>query len=898
MADRAPGADRGDRRRGMSLGTRIFLVSGLLLALALGAAVVVTSVLGNRIGLETAKERIQAGNSVQSASQQQRYEQLGLQTRILTADPELKAYLLRAIDEGDRLSILDQLDERQSDLGYDFALLVDPQGKLLARTDQPDAPPVDLSKRPLIEKVLSEFEASGIWQEGDKIYESVAVPLALTQNVFGFLVVGYAINDVRALEVKRVTGTEVAYLTATSSGATVVASTLASGQQDRLVAALRRQGNLLASVTEEGKAIDSVELPLEGGRWLALLAPLKDASGKAAGASIALASLDKELAGYRRIRDLLLGLGLVSLVAALAVSYFLSRRVFKPVRQLVTAANAARDGNYDVPMPRGGPGEVAELSGAFDTLLADLRERRDMAAYVSSLARSLPEPSVRGEVPSKPEMQKVSVVGVELRRYASPRQSADPEATLSRLSRDLKRILNAVDAHSGSLDAVFGHRALASFRGPTRAERALSAAAEISSTVSAKENAFDDEQPPAVAIASGDAMTGAVNYTDGAERTLVGLPLQQVEGLLREATPGDILLSSAVHDEVAQGLAQSGIELAPQRGILSTQALFMLDAEHAKSLSGRSGSVAPTRVAALASDDFESPTAIGGAGAAPKYETLADIGPGTLLGSRFEILSTLGAGGMGVVFKARDRTLDDLVALKMLKREVTGDRQLVERLKTELKLARKITHPNVLRTFDFGEVDGNPFISMEYVRGLTLRSMLEQSGRLPYSAGLRLARQLTSGLAAAHAQAILHRDIKPETVILDALGNAKIMDFGLARPVNRLTPGQTQAGFIVGTPHYLAPEQLEGKEPDTRADVYACGVVLFEVFTGQLPFGGTNAMEIILKHLNDPPVPPKSVWPEMPPELDLLLLRCLEKSPERRFADAGELGRALDRLSA
>jgi serine/threonine-protein kinase len=253
---------------------------------------------------------------------------------------------------------------------------------------------------------------------------------------------------------------------------------------------------------------------------------------------------------------------------------------------------------------------------------------------------------------------------------------------------------------------------------------------------------------------------------------------------------------------------------------------------------------------------------------------------------------------MGVVFKARDRSLDDLVALKMLKREVTGDRALVDRLKTELKLARKITHPNVLRTFDFGEVDGNPFISMEYVRGLTLRSMLEQSGRLPYSAGLRLARQLTSGLAAAHAQAILHRDIKPENVILDSLGNAKIMDFGLARPVNRLTPGQTQAGFIVGTPHYLAPEQLEGKEPDTRADVYACGVVLFEVFTGKLPFGGTNAMEIILKHLNDPPAAPRSLWPEMPAELEQLLLRCLEKPPERRFADAAELGRALDRLSA
>jgi serine/threonine-protein kinase len=227
-----------------------------------------------------------------------------------------------------------------------------------------------------------------------------------------------------------------------------------------------------------------------------------------------------------------------------------------------------------------------------------------------------------------------------------------------------------------------------------------------------------------------------------------------------------------------------------------------------------------------------------------------------------------------------------------------GDRAQVERLKTELKLARKITHPNVLRTFDFGEVEGNPFISMEYVRGLTLRSMLEQSGRLPYSAGLRLARQMTSGLAAAHAQSILHRDVKPENIILDAMGNAKVMDFGLARPVDRITPGQTQAGFIVGTPHYLAPEQLEGKEPDPRADVYACGVVLFEVFTGRLPFGGANAMEIILQHLKEPPASPREFWPEIPVELERILLRCLEKRPEGRFADAADLGRALEKLKA
>ena len=254
-----------ERRRGLSLGTRIFLVTGLLLVLALGVAIIVTSYLGNRIGLATATERILASNSVQSVSQQQRYQQLSLLTQILTADPELKAYLLRAIDERDQLSMLDQLDERQADLGYDFALMVDPQGQLLVRTDQPDAPPVDLSARPLVRKVLADFEASGVWQEGNKIYEAVAVPLTLSQNVFAYLVVGFAINDVRALEVKRVTGTEVAYLTGTSTGVAVVASTLAPAQQDRLLAALRTRGDLLSRVTERGQAVDQVEIALEGG---------------------------------------------------------------------------------------------------------------------------------------------------------------------------------------------------------------------------------------------------------------------------------------------------------------------------------------------------------------------------------------------------------------------------------------------------------------------------------------------------------------------------------------------------------------------------------------------------------------------------------------------------------
>ncbi|HEX7180987.1 MAG TPA: serine/threonine-protein kinase, partial [Thermoanaerobaculia bacterium] len=197
-----------------------------------------------------------------------------------------------------------------------------------------------------------------------------------------------------------------------------------------------------------------------------------------------------------------------------------------------------------------------------------------------------------------------------------------------------------------------------------------------------------------------------------------------------------------------------------------------------------------------------------------------------------------------------------------------------------------------------GEIDGVPYISMEYVRGVTLRYMLDQTRRLPYSAGLRLAKQLCAGLNAAHSVGVLHRDIKPENMILEPTGNAKLMDFGIARPVNRLEPGQTEAGFIVGTPLYLSPEQLQGREIDTRADIYSSGVVLYEMFTGALPFQAPSAVEIMLKHLRETPPLPSTHWPEIPPKLEAIILRCLAKEPDERFRSVDELLRDLETLSA
>ncbi len=385
-----------------------------------------------------------------------------------------------------------------------------------------------------------------------------------------------------------------------------------------------------------------------------------------------------------------------------------------------------------------------------------------------------------------------------------------------------------------------------------------------------------------IALASGRAITGPVTWGERAERALVGLPVQQIESLLREATSGEILMSREVHDELKGAFESAGYRLAPRRGVITPQPLYVIGPQMAAQLTGGAGG-SGAQAATLTQ---------------PGTATLTGISPGALLGARFEILSVLGAGGMGIVYKARDRELDDLVALKMLKRDLWGDRNQLDRLKSELKLARKITHPNVLRTYDFGEMDGIPFISMEFVRGVTLRYMLDQTRRLPYSAGLRLAKQLCAGLAAAHSVGVLHRDIKPENLILDPTGNAKLMDFGIARPIDRMAPGQTQAGFIVGTPQYLAPEILKGQEADPRADIYSCGIVLYELFAGVLPFDGATAMEIMVKQMREEPAPPSTRWREIPPALEAAILRCLKKDPGERYRSVAELLSDLEGLSA
>jgi serine/threonine-protein kinase len=277
------------------------------------------------------------------------------------------------------------------------------------------------------------------------------------------------------------------------------------------------------------------------------------------------------------------------------------------------------------------------------------------------------------------------------------------------------------------------------------------------------------------------------------------------------------------------------------------------------------------------------------------------VAPGSVFSGRYDVLGTIGKGGMGVVYRARDRQLDEVVALKVLRGEVLkDDPTLLERFKQEIKLARRITHRNVLRTHDFGETQGTPYISMEYLEGVTLKDLIRGKGALPLPVGLRIAKQMCLGLEAAHQEGVVHRDIKPQNMlIIPETGDLKIMDFGIARvsEMKAGAAGLTSTGTVMGTPDYMPPEQAQGQPADFRSDIYSLGIVLYEMFTGHLPFSGDSAMAVVLAHIQRPAPAPRQANPAIPPGLEAIILRCIEKSPSKRYQRVEDVLRDLGAVS-
>lgn len=266
--------------------------------------------------------------------------------------------------------------------------------------------------------------------------------------------------------------------------------------------------------------------------------------------------------------------------------------------------------------------------------------------------------------------------------------------------------------------------------------------------------------------------------------------------------------------------------------------------------------------------------------------------PGDILADRYEILKLLGEGGMGAVYRARDTELERLVALKVIRPELARNTQILQRFKQELILARQVTHRNIIRIFDLGHAEGRRFITMEYIEGEDLSLILEKRGKLPAPEAAGIVMQVARGLEAAHAEGVVHRDLKPQNIMIDAQGKCSVMDFGIARSVD--ASNMTRTGALLGTPTYMSPEQAQGQKVDARSDLYTLGIIFYELLTGKAPFEADNPMATLVRRIQEKPPAPVEIDAAIPKRISDLVMKMLATQAADRYQSASEVLRDLE----
>lgn len=868
-----------------SLRTRIFLVISLLVALCVGGAATISVIQGNQIAYDEVVSSLERSRAIQASTKEDRFQNLLLMNQLISSDPYFASYISEAAgaDLGfggetiigtDSESINDLINDRNETLqyqygvGYDFAYVLDAEGYLLATTDIEPLPGDDFSENEVLEPLIADLSpVTGYWSKSDRVYQIAGVPLASSDELVGFLVLGLEAADEFVQSIREESNTEIAILGKQRGEYFGISSSLPDSATQML--------STFLSSRESVSPDTPFEIVLDGNRWIAIFDSLSNTGD--VGVSVSLISLDEALEGFTQLRTLLIIVAIVSIALAVIVGYLLAMQIVKPIVRLADAAQTAARGDYGSTIEnRAGQNEIAVLTNSFNSLLSDLREKSDMENFMMSLARLEPESEEEAALRAdrkpvdRPAERVATMLAIEFRNF---NESEVPPADLAPLIESANRQLDiAMKRHNGVQVASSGFRSFHYFSH----ENGLSSALACIQDAAPQFSQLGVE--PCIAIARGKIITATIRLEGHLNEISVGKPWAILERLLAETQPGNLLFTK----NTLIAMQAQGIEMKPveQPGRLSKKPYAGL----------------PLGDVSIQSEGEE--TTIVGTSTSIGLESLGvlspdDIKPGMIVNDRYEIISQLGSGAMGVVYKTYDRELEDVIAVKLINVSMM-DQQLIDLMKSEIRLARKITDPNILRTFDFGEVDGLPFISMEYVRGMTLKYVLDNTeGLLPFSAALQISKQLCNGLIAAHDADIAHRDVKPANLMLDFGGRVKLMDFGLAGSGK----GKRTVG---GTPRYASPEQLVGQDTGASADIYSMGILMYELFTGAMPFQVSGRDLRAIANIQRTVTPQRAIEmnDQIPEALDELIMRCIKPKPELRPASIREVLGELEEVTA
>jgi serine/threonine-protein kinase len=915
---------------------KLFGLTALLIVIVVGIAIGITIQQANAIAKKTVDKSIASAAKLFKELERQRLGRLALSAEFLGRDPSFVAYMEHAMSGTsdtapapvaaappaanppaasqpgvpasatqpaapptiDFADILDQLNQQKESLRSDLMIVLDGQGRVLSRTDRPalsgDKMEDLYASTPMVKQLVDDASVNvvtGVISTGGHLYHAAMAPMILGANNVrkGYLINAYEIDEVFANRIAESTNAGVIFAPADAANPPVRST-------DAPIFNMAQMSGV-APILKNGKDVPPATIEIERSKYVMTGGPLqsvvtadqKSGGSQPVGAAVFLRSLDIELKPFRDIENALLAGGGAALLLAFIFSWLIARRLTRPIEELAGIAQSVTGGDYTVHPPIDRSDEVGILGRSFAKMITALRDKAEIEElYEQMAARSQEREAIGSQPQSEPaKLDEGTLLVTDLRDLPATVGEGDAANVIAAVSKAMKVQEAEVARQDGFVREIIGHRLVSVFRGDRGILHAIRAARAINEELATM---GEGHMTIGAGIATGEFVTGSVDLEGDSGIAIVGnAPLlamlfawhaptgyAYVSYETAQAAGGEILSSSTPE--------QVQLKWLPQPLPVASLPLMSLTTNMMRAIGQASSSMATMRIG----ETIPGQTA-------PSIAA-QELTPGGLFANRYRIDQIVGRGGMGVVYKAVDTQLDEVVAIKTLPGDVMSrSPEDLERFKREIRLARKITHRNVLRTYDYGEAEGVYFISMEFVRGYTLAELLEEADahQMATRVAMGIGRQICRGLEAAHEQGIIHRDIKPQNVLIDHKGEVKLMDFGIAR-MAEAHEGMTQAGLIVGTPHYMSPEQVQGKQLDPRSDVYSMGVMLYEMLAGEKPFTSSSLTGVLTAHITETARPPIEIRPEIGREVNAIVMRCLAKDPKARYATAGELLHDLD----